>query len=118
MRIVNDAQISDVREMLEDEFPLLVRKYIEDTEATLSEIDILRSTGQEFDIAAQIHRLKSASFQVGAQGVFDQTKIMESYLSGYDGDVYCMAFQTRIDHQLEILRGLFFSYREKIKDYI
>lgn len=112
--IINNEQLAEVKDILGDKARDLIDRYLTDTQIMLSEIDIVRACGQDDYIFEIVHAMKSSSFQVGANQIMEQARLIEAFLHDNKNQLSAMHHQSRLDHMITFLRHCYASYQDEI----
>ena len=116
--IIDNEQLAEVRDILGDKAHDLIEKYLSDTQSMLSEIDILRASGQDESIGEIVHAMKSSSFQVGAHQIMEQADAIEQFINENQNQLSAMHHQSRLDHMIGVLRNYYASYQDEIYSHL
>jgi len=116
--VVDKTQLQEVKDILGDKAPDLIERYLLDTKAMLSEIDIARATGCDESILDIVHAMKSSSFQVGASQIMEQASLIEKFLIENEHDLNAVHHQSRLDQMISVLRDYYATYQDEIYRHI
>lgn len=78
---IKDDKISELRELMGDDFAILVTSYIEDTLSLLEQLQENIGKPIEADIR-KVHSIKSTSLNMGASAVAELAQRLEQQLKG------------------------------------
>lgn len=76
--LVSAETLSELKEILEDEFPLLITTYIDDADARMTRVRLAIAAGDAEQLKAEAHALKGSSRNLGANVVGELFAKMET----------------------------------------
>lgn len=79
--IIEQEKIDQLKEIMEDDFPLLIQSYIQDNSEYLEQLKQNVNVYSEDDIR-RAHSIKSTSLNIGATAVADIARELEEQLKG------------------------------------
>lgn len=74
---VNKIVLAELKELLEDGFPLLVERFVDDGEARIAKMDEAISASDAQTLYGEAHGLKGSSRNVGAAELAEQCAMLE-----------------------------------------
>ncbi len=76
-RVLDGEVLDELREIMEDEFPMLLKRYLDTAPAQLKNLDEALLRARLADVARIAHSLKSSCANVGAMSMSEQAKKLE-----------------------------------------
>lgn len=74
---VNKVVLAELKELLEDGFPLLVERFVDDGEARIAKMDNAIASNDAQALYGEAHGLKGSSRNVGAAELAEQCAMLE-----------------------------------------
>lgn len=74
---INQNIIAELKELLEDGFPLLVERFVDDGATRLAKMDAAIATSDAETLYGEAHGLKGSSRNVGAADLAEQCAMLE-----------------------------------------
>lgn len=99
---VEQATLNELKDILEEEFPLLVHTYIEDAELRMARLRTAVDATDSTQVRAEAHALKGASRNVGANPLSEMFARMEAM--GSSGEI-AAAGDLLLDIEQELSRA-------------
>ncbi len=115
---IDHEQVAESRDILGDNFAVLVKKFIVDAEDHLLEMSVLRGAGQDHEVGAYAHQLKSSAFQVGAIKVSAIASTLDKLINDNQDNIHHMDVQTKLDSLIEALQTALHDYKSEIQNYL
>ena len=81
---VNLEMFQEMQELMEEDFPLLLETYLDDTPVLLEQINSANSAGEPASLAAAAHQLKSTSASLGFTVLEELAGKLEAIGNGAD----------------------------------
>jgi len=75
--LIDIEVIGDMAELLDDEFPVVVALFLEDTQALLQAVHDAVAEGQHSAVTGAAHQIKSSSAYLGFTGLSEQAARLE-----------------------------------------
>ena len=76
--VIDTTVLEDIRDLMEDDFPDLVRRFLEDSADLIDQLDQGIARGDADSVYRAAHTLKSSSAALGALALSDRAKHLEA----------------------------------------
>ncbi|WP_296703651.1 Hpt domain-containing protein [Thiocapsa sp. UBA6158] len=76
--VIDTTVLADIRDLMEDDFPDLVRRFLEDSADLIDQLDRGIARGDTDSVHRAAHTLKSSSAALGALALSDRAKHLEA----------------------------------------
>lgn len=77
-QVMDLTVLQDIRDLMEEDFPDLVRTFLADSEAVLGEISQGLAQGDAALVNRAAHKLKASASSLGAVGLSEQARTLEA----------------------------------------
>lgn len=78
-QVMDLAVLQDIIDLMEEDFPDLIRTFLADTNALLDEIALGLSQGDSALVNRAAHKLKASASSLGAAGLSEQARALEAF---------------------------------------
>jgi len=86
---INKEMIEELKELMEDDFPLLINTFLEDSEKRLADLNLALAENNANEVRELAHGFKGSSANLGAEKLAEISSVLETMgrtdkLSGFE----------------------------------